>query len=250
MNKVINEIINSKLHRFEDNLLVNLKSPAQVSFFLKLKRNLVTYILVSKKTIVNIKYKKIILINLQNFSSILPAFRIFISINPRVNNENFFLRVIMKKPICKKAFFLCNQIITRKLLNKFGTECNNRSLFYLKILARIKIFNINVSLDFDKNIKKILKLVPRKMLPIVNFFKWDGMLKLFYSQKKQNIGKFLKSTNFLMYFYQIMMNNSIFFSSITTTKEHLQRIFEESGIVSKKIISISIKDFFFFFNNF
>ena len=107
-----------------------------------------------------------------------------------------------------------------------------------------------MSFVFDNNIKKILKLVPRKMLPIVNFFKWDGMLKLFYSQKKQNIGKFLKSPNFLMYLYQIMMINSIFFISITTVKEHLQRIFEESGIVSTKIVSISIKDFFFFFNNF
>lgn len=249
MNKVINEIINSKLLGVEDNLLINIKSPVQVSLFLNLKRNLVTYILVAKKTIVNNKYQKIVLLNLQNFSSIFPAFKIFISINPHVNNENFFLRVIMKKPICKKAFFFCNQTITSKLLNKVGTGYNKRSLLYLKILARIKIFNTNVSLIFDKNIKKIFKLVPRNMLPIVNFFKWDGMLKLFYSQKKQNIGKFLKSTNFLMYLYQIMMSNSIFFNSITITKEHLQRIFEESGIVSTKIISISIKDFFFFFNN-
>ena len=249
MNKVINDIINSKLPGFEDNVLVNIKSPAQVSLFLKLKRNLVSYILVTKKTIVNNKYKKIILINLQNFSSILPAFRIFISINPPVNNENFFLRVIMKKPIYKKAFFFCNEIITRKLLNKVGIGYNNRSLFYLKILARIKIFNTNVLFFFDKNIKKIFKLIPRNMLPIVNFFKWDGILKLFYSQKKHNIGKFLKSTNFLMFLYQIMMSNSIFFKSITITKDHLQRIFEEGGIVSTKIISISIKNFFFFFNN-
>ena len=105
MNNVINEIINSKLHGFEDNLLVNIKFPAQVSLFLKLKQNLVTYILITKKTIVNNKYKKITLINLQNFSNTLPAFTIFISINPDVNNENFFLRVIMKKPIIKKAFF-------------------------------------------------------------------------------------------------------------------------------------------------
>ena len=51
MNNVINEIINSKLHGFEDNLLVNIKSPAQVSLFLMLKQNLVTYILITKKTI-------------------------------------------------------------------------------------------------------------------------------------------------------------------------------------------------------
>jgi hypothetical protein len=250
MNKLIKEIINSNFSGFDRDILINIKSPAQISLFLKLKQNLVTYILVTKKAIVNNKYKKINLITMQNFSTNLPIFRIFISINPNVNNEDFFLRVIMKKPICKKAFFFCSEIITRKLLNKIGFGFNNKNLFYLKILSKIKICNTNRSFICDKNIIKILKIIPRNILPIVNFFKWDRMLKLLYSQKKQNIGKFLKSTNFLMYLYQIMINNSIFFNSITIIKEYMQRILEENGIISTKIVTISIKDFFYFLNNF
>jgi hypothetical protein len=245
MNKIIAKINKSYLFQKKQICLINLRYPCQFYRFSNIKEKAVKYILITNKKLVNYQKKKILVLDLKKFFRIPVNFNIFISTNPDVNNEKFILRIIMKKPFYKKAFFFCDQ----KMTNKIMTGYKNKNFLYIKILTKVSILNENLNYISNINTNKLFKFVTRNILPSVNFFKWDRILKLFFSQKKIKIGKFTTNKNFLRYLFEIMINNSKSFNSIVALKDFFQRIFEESGVLATNMDFISIKDFYYFFNN-
>ena len=191
MNTLINYINNSSLFQFKQTLLVNIKYPYQLSFFLKLKNKFINYIIVTKENFNKYNCRKIVIVNINNFTKIVPAFKIFISINPDINNEHFILKIVLQKPFSKKSFFIINRNISNKILNEIKSGFKSRNLFYLKILSKISVLNENLTLISRNNTNKIFKFVTRNTLPIINFFKWDCILKIFYAHKKKKWVNFL-----------------------------------------------------------
>nr|UXY87847.1 ribosomal RNA small subunit methyltransferase A [Cryptomonas curvata] len=246
MNKMIDKIIRSGSFQKKKNYLINLKFPSQLYHFSKLREKIFNFVIITNKKFIKNKNKKILILNLKSFFQNSLVFKNFISINSDINSEKFILKFIMKKPFSKIAFFFCNKKITNKII--IGHK--NKNFFYIKILTRISILNENVNYISNPNTSQIFKFVTRKVLPIVNFFKWDCILKLFFSQKKKKMGKLITSKNFLRFLFQLMINNSRLFNSIIKIKDYFQRIYEETGILSSKMYYISIKDYFFLFNNF
>ena len=86
MNTLINYINNSSLFQFKQTLLVNIKYPYQLSFFLKLKNKFINYIIVTKENFNKYNCRKIVIVNINNFTKLVQAFKIFISINHDINN--------------------------------------------------------------------------------------------------------------------------------------------------------------------
>jgi hypothetical protein len=250
MNIVLDEISESKFFGFKNFLLVNLSSISQKVLFTNHINSLAKYIIISPDSSRKDEYKEVRCLSLKNFINLLPDFKIFISLNPFINNEKFILKIVLKKPVCKKAFFICNSITVNKIVNKNAYGCENRLLVYLKILYKIK-FTCKISWNVnDKHCSNsIIKIVSRNKIPKFNFFKWDYILKTLYNIKKTKFGKILKLKQFLKYICEILMKISSHFQIMTVQKNHVQRVLEENGVLSSKICNISIKDYIFLLNS-
>nr|UXY87351.1 ribosomal RNA small subunit methyltransferase A [Cryptomonas sp.] len=231
MKRLIDEL--SKLNGVEPYkiILVNVSSYSQISLFSQIKRTIIKYIL-------NSRFK--------NTLGKFPVFDIFISLNIRSNNEKFILKIILRKPICEKAFFLCNNETSNRIYNMLENKPQNRYIVYLKISSRITNCYRILPNDVISCGNKIIKFVPRKILPKINFFKLDPIIKIFFCKKKNNMGVILKSKNFLKNIKFLLSKPS---NHNTIIKDYLQRIFEEIGLLSSKIHFSKVKDFLLLYNN-